>query len=82
MKKKDVINQIWNKVDLKKMDVEAVVNAMLEVIEESMIREENVNFSGFGNFEIRHRMSRKDPSKKVKGIHFEPSKVLKQKVNQ
>ncbi len=82
MNKNDVIDKIWNQVDLKKMDVELVVDALLQVIEDAMIHEESVNFSGIGKFEVKHRVSRKDPSKKVRGVHFETSRVLNKKINQ
>lgn len=81
MNKPDLIDKIWNKVDLKKFEVEQVVDALFEVIEQAIVDDENVTISGFGSFDVRERMSRKDPSQKVKGVHFECSRVLKKKVN-
>lgn len=81
MNKPELIDKIWNKVELKKFEVEQVVDGLFEVLQQAMIDEENVTISGFGSFDVRERMSRKDPSQTVKGVHFECSRVLKKKIN-
>ena len=56
--KKDLVATIADKVELSKKDTEAVVNAFLDSIKESLKDGEKVTLTGFGNFEVRERSAR------------------------
>ena len=58
MNKAELISAVAEKADLTKRDVETVVNAITEVIEEALARGEKVSLVGFGTFEIRDRAAR------------------------
>ena len=58
MNKAELITAVAEKADLTKRDVETVVNAITEVIEEALARGEKVSLVGFGTFEIRDRAAR------------------------
>ena len=89
MTKTDLIAQVAEKVNLKKKDVEKVVNQVLTSIQASLAKGDKVQFIGFGTFEVKKRSARKGrnpqtgaeikiPATKVPV--FKAGKGLKQKV--
>lgn len=58
MNKAELITAVAEKADLTKRDVETVVNAITEVIEEALTKGEKVSLVGFGTFEVRDRAAR------------------------
>jgi DNA-binding protein HU-beta len=56
--KAELITAVAEKADLTKRDVETVVSAITEVIEEALTRGEKVSLVGFGTFEVRDRAAR------------------------
>ncbi|MDP2856826.1 MAG: HU family DNA-binding protein [Bacillota bacterium] len=58
MNKAELITAVAEKADLTKRDVETVVSAITEVIEEALTRGEKVSLVGFGTFEVRDRAAR------------------------
>jgi DNA-binding protein HU-beta len=58
LNKAELITAVSEKADLTKRDVETVVNAITEVIEEALTRGEKVSLVGFGTFEVRDRAAR------------------------
>lgn len=62
MNKKSLVNKITEKVNIKKKEVEQVVDICFEEIIASLAKEETVNLVGFGNFEVRYRASREGRS--------------------
>ncbi len=90
MNKADLVLAISERVDVSRVDVEAVVEEFLSLIEKSIIKGEEVKLSGFGCFEKKQRKERKgtNPSdgKHIiipasATISFRPSKNFKAKVN-
>ena len=49
---------------MKKVEAEKAVNAFLEIVEETLVAEDKVSFTGFGSFEAGKRSARagKNPS--------------------
>lgn len=89
MTKTELIAQVAEKVNLKKKDVEKVVNQTLASIQTSLSKGNKVQFIGFGTFEVKKRSARKGrnpqtgveikiPATKVPV--FKAGKGLKQKV--
>jgi len=58
MNKKELITSISEKTELTKKDVELVLNAFIETIEETLENGEKVQLTGFGTFEPRQRKAR------------------------
>lgn len=58
MNKVDLVNKVVEKSGLKKKDVEATVNAVLDSISEALAGGEKVQIIGFGTFETRKRAAR------------------------
>ena len=90
MNKSELVDSVANMTDLSKKDSEAAVNAVLDTITESLVREEKVVLVGFGTFETKHRAARKgrNPTTKEeikipasKAPVFKAGKGLKDKVN-
>lgn len=65
MTKKDIVNVVAENVEMTKADVEKVVNATIEAIENALVNGDNVQFTGFGTFEIRERAERKGRNPKT-----------------
>ncbi len=86
MTKTDLIGNVAEKVELKKKDIEKVVNAIFDSIQETLSKGEKAQFIGFGSFEVKQRKPRKGrnpqtgkiidiPAAKVPV--FKPGKALK-----
>ena len=90
MTKAELIDQIAEKLLLKKKDVTLVVEEVFTSIEGALSKGEKCTFVGFGVFEVKERAAREgrnpqDPSKVVKIPAkkvpvFRPGKDLKEKV--
>jgi len=59
MNKAELIAQVAEKSDLTKKDAERAVSALIEAVEEALVRGDRVQLVGFGTFEIRERAARK-----------------------
>ncbi len=58
MNKTELINAIAEKNDLKKRDIEATINTMIEVVQSTLKGGDKVTLTGFGTFEVRDRAAR------------------------
>ena len=58
MNKTDLIHKVAEKTNSTKKDAEAHVNAILDVIEETLAAGDEVQLIGFGTFESRERAER------------------------
>ena len=63
MNKTELIAAVAEKSGLSKKDADNAVNSMLDVIVETLSKEEKVQIVGFGTFEVRSRSERqgRDP---------------------
>ncbi|WP_100405287.1 HU family DNA-binding protein [Bacillus solitudinis] len=59
MNKTELINGVAERSQLSKKDAGSAVNAVFDLITESMATGETVQLIGFGNFEVRERAARK-----------------------
>ena len=57
--KAELIEKVAGKTNLTKKEVTATVDALFEVIQETLASGEKVQVIGFGNFEVRERAARK-----------------------
>ncbi|HEV2075838.1 MAG TPA: HU family DNA-binding protein [Thermoleophilaceae bacterium] len=58
MTKSEFVDRVADEADLQKNDASKAVDAMLEVIEETLKRGGEVNFTGFGKFTVAERGAR------------------------
>ncbi len=58
MKKSEFIQAVAEKAELTKKDTANVVDSMLEVIEEVLIKGDDISFIGFGSFSVVKRAAR------------------------
>ena len=90
MNKAELIAAAAAKAEVSHRDAEAVVEAVLELIEENLVAGREVKISGFGIFEKKGRAARvgTNPSSGAKieipasnTVGFKPSKGLREKLN-
>jgi DNA-binding protein HU-beta len=55
MTKAEIVNEIVNKTGIDKVAVQAIVEALMTTMKNSMIKGENVYLRGFGTFVIKKR---------------------------
>lgn len=90
MNKTELIAAVADKAELKKVDAEKAVNAVIAAITDAMKEDEKVQLVGFGTFEVRERAAREGknprsgekiqiPASKVPA--FKAGKSLKDAVN-
>ena len=58
MTKENIIDELAKRTGFKKKVAESVVDALFDIIEESLASGEKVQISGFGTFELRERGAR------------------------
>ena len=90
MNKTELVAVIAEKAEVTKKDAELVLAALVDTVAEVLARGEKVVVTGFGTFEVRHRVARtgRDPRTGAE-IHipaqrtpaFKAGKGLKDKIN-
>jgi len=55
MTKAEIVSEIANKTGIEKKDVLNTIEAFMEVVKESLTKEENVYLRGFGSFIVKKR---------------------------
>lgn len=55
MTKADIVNEISKSTGIEKVTVQKAVEAFMETVKDSMIKEKNVYLRGFGSFVIKKR---------------------------
>ena len=89
MTKQELVAAVAKKAEVSKVGAEKVISAVLETITESLANGKNVQFVGFGTFEVKQRDAREGinpktkekiqiPAKKV--VNFKVGKKLKDAV--
>ncbi len=90
MNKTDLINVVAQETELKKKEVEAVVNSAIAAISAALKEGDNVQLIGFGTFEVKDVAAREGRNPKTgeaitieacKRPGFTASKALKDLVN-
>jgi DNA-binding protein HU-beta len=59
MNKTELIKAVAERTEMKKVEVEKVLNGFMETVEEALASGDKVQLVGFGNFEVRERAARK-----------------------
>ena len=90
MTKVDIIESIYEKVGFSKKEVSKIVESVFDIIKETLQREDKIKISGFGNFVVRKKRSRRGRNPQTgddieitsrRILTFKPSQVLKGALN-
>jgi DNA-binding protein HU-beta len=90
MNKTDFVKAIAEKADFSKKDAEKALNAVLDVITETLAEGDKIQLVGFGSFEVRDRAARIGHNPRTKEPIeipatrlpvFKPGKALKNAVD-
>ena len=90
MTKIDIVENIYEKVGFSKKEVAKIVESVFDIIKESLQQEEKIKNSGFGNFVVRKKRSRRGRNPQTgtdieitsrRILTFKPSQVLKGALN-
>ena len=90
MTKADIVSNVYEKVGFSKKEAVRVVETIFDILKEALERGEKVKISGFGNFVVRSKRSRRGRNPQTgddieisrrKILTFKPSQVLKNELN-
>ena len=90
MTKIDIVENIYERVGFSKKEVAKIVESVFDIIKESLQKEEKIKISGFGNFVVRKKRSRRGRNPQTGSdieitarriLTFKPSQVLKGALN-
>jgi integration host factor subunit alpha len=90
MTKVDIVEAIYEKVGFSKKEVAKIVESIFDIIKEDLQRHDKIKISGFGNFVIRNKRSRRGRNPQTgddieitprRILTFKPSQVLKAGLN-
>lgn len=91
MTKADIIENIYEKVGLSKEESSRIVELVLEILKETLEKSGKVKISGFGNFVVRPKRSRRGRNPQTgeeiqisarKVLTFKSSPILKKSLNE
>jgi len=90
MTKLDIIQNVTDKLGLSKRDSSRIVESVFEIMKEQLSKGNTVKISGFGNFVVKSKKSRKGRNPQTgsemeitarKVLTFKSSQVLKKTLN-
>ena len=90
MTKVDIVSSVYEKVGFSKKEAVRVVEDIFDIMKETLERGEKIKISGFGNFVVRKKRTRRGRNPQTgddieitarKILTFKPSQVLKNDLN-
>jgi integration host factor subunit alpha len=90
MTKIDIIQDVYEKLGFSKKDAAKIVESVFEIMKESLARGEKIKISGFGNFSVKDKKSRRGRNPQTgseieisarKVLTFKSSQVLRKALN-
>ena len=90
MTKIDIIQDVYEKLGFSKKDAANIVESVFEIMKDSLARGEKLKISGFGNFSIKEKKSRRGRNPQTgseieisarKVLTFKSSQVLRKALN-
>jgi len=91
MTKADIVENIYERVGLSKEESARIVELVLEIMKETLEKGEKIKISGFGNFIVRQKRTRRGRNPQTgeeieisarKVLTFKSSPVLKRRLNE
>ena len=90
MTKIDIIKNVNEKLGFSKKDATAIVESVFDIIKDSLAHGEKIKISGFGNFVVKEKNSRRGRNPQTgeeieissrKVLNFKASQVLRKALN-
>jgi len=90
MTKADIVENIYEKVGLSKEESARIVELVLELVKKTLVEGERIKISGFGNFVVRQKRSRRGRNPQTgdeieisarRVLTFKSSPILKKVLN-
>jgi integration host factor subunit alpha len=90
MTKIDIIQDVYEKLGFSKKDAAKIVESVFELMKDSLARGEKIKISGFGNFSVKEKNSRRGRNPQTgseieisarKVLTFKSSQVLRKALN-
>jgi integration host factor subunit alpha len=90
MTKQGIVEYLHDKMGYPKTELEEIVDETFAIVKKVVLAEGKVKLSGFGNFEVRYRKSRRGRNPQTgermmiagrRSLVFKPSPALKKSVN-
>ena len=90
MTKIDIIQDVYEKLGISKKDSAKIVESVFEIIKDSLARGEKIKISGFGNFSVKEKKSRRGRNPQTgneieisarRVLTFKSSQVLRKALN-
>jgi len=90
MTKIDIIQDVYEKLGFSKKDSANIVESVFEIIKDGLARGEKIKISGFGNFSVKGKKSRRGRNPQTgseieisarKVLTFKSSQVLRKALN-
>lgn len=90
MTKIDIIQDVYEKLGIPKKDSAKIVESVFELMKESLVNGEKIKISGFGNFVVKEKKSRRGRNPQTgeeisisarKVLTFKSSQVLRRALN-
>jgi len=90
MTKIDIIQEVYEKLGFSKKDAARIVESVFDIMKESLARGEKIKISGFGNFAVKDKKSRRGRNPQTgdeieisarKVLTFKSSQVLRKILN-
>lgn len=90
MTKGDIVERVHDKIGFSKLEASDVVEAVFEIIKDSLERGDKVKISGFGNFVVNEKRPRKGRNPQTgedivitgrRVLTFKASQILKRSMN-
>ena len=90
MTKIDIIQDVYEKLGFSKKDAAKIVESVFEIMKDSLARGEKIKISGFGNFSVTNKKSRRGRNPQTgseieisarKVLTFKSSQVLRKALN-
>jgi integration host factor subunit alpha len=90
MTKVDIVERVYERVGFSKKEMAKIVDYIFDIIKDTLIKEDKIKISGFGNFAVRKKRSRRGRNPQTGNaieitarriLAFKPSQVLKGGLN-
>ncbi len=90
MTKADLVETIYEKIGFSRKESAEIVDLVFDLMKETLEGGEKIKISGFGNFVVRHKRSRKGRNPQTgkeiqisarRVLTFKPSQVLRKALN-
>jgi integration host factor subunit alpha len=90
MTKIDIIQDVYEKLGFSKKDAAKIVESVFEIMKDSLAHGEKIKISGFGNFSVKDKKSRRGRNPQTgseieisarKVLTFKSSQVLRKALN-